>query len=103
MIKIKDNTIEYTKGDTFDLVVDASSEFSEGDTLRLIIAESETAGPNIDNTYALSSDGVFILTFSEKDKQNLSIKPYIYKLILKDVNNRTVTQVSGDFIVKWGA
>ena len=103
MIKIKDNTIEYTKGDTFDLIVDASSEFLEGDTLRLIIAESETAGPNIDNTYALSSDGVFILTFSEQDKKKLEIKPYVYKLILGDINNRIITQVSGDFLVKWGA
>lgn len=100
---IRGNTIEYTKDDTFELSVDSDTGFEESDTLRLVIAESETASPNVDNTYNLSSDGSFLLTLTDTDKKNLSIGSYIYKLIHNDNFGKTITQLSGNFIVKWGA
>lgn len=103
MIKINENAIEYTKGDTFELSVDSDSGFEEGSTLRVIIAENETSDPNIDNVYSLTSDGIFIVAFSEEDKRRLNIKPYLYKLILINAEGKSITRISGHFIVKWGA
>ena len=102
-IKINNDAIEYTKGDTFELIVESDSGFEEGDTLKLIIADSETAAAKINNTYALNADGTFTITLSERDKQNLSIRTYLYKIIHTNIVGNIVTKFSGEFIVKWGA
>lgn len=103
MMEINENTIEYTKGDTFELSVESESGFEDGSTLRFVIAENEAVSPNLDNIYSLCSDGMFIITFSEEDKRKLNIMPYIYKLTLINAGGRITTRLSGDFIVKWGA
>lgn len=103
MTNIKCNSrIEYTKGDTFELSVSADAVIDTGSQLRFIIAESELASPVVDNTYNLNSSGEFSLYFSENNKNALSIGDYIYKMILLTIDGKIITQLSGDFVVKWG-
>lgn len=103
MTNIKNNSrIEYTKGDTFELSVSANTTIDAGSQLRFIIAESELADPVIDNTYNLNSSGDFTLYFSENNKNALLIGDYIYKMILQTIDGKIITQLSGDFVVKWG-
>lgn len=103
MTEINENTIEYTRGDTFELSVEAEEGFEAGSALRLVIAENEAVSPNLNNIYSLCSDGSFFVVFSEEDKRKLNIMPYIYKLTLISADGKITTRLSGDFIVKWGA
>lgn len=103
MLKIlKTSDISYTKGDTFSLKIKAKNGFLEGSTLRLVIAESEYKEPLIERTYSLSGD-VFYVNLTETDKKKLELSNYIYKLTVVSATGVTITQKSGDFLVKWGA
>lgn len=103
-IIVKGCNIEYSVNDTFDLSIYAKTgSFSEGSTLQFIIAKSESRAAIVDNTYSMSSDGKFYLSFTETDKAKLVEDDYIYKMILKDLEGKTVTKKSGNFRVKWGA
>ena len=104
MTNIKCNSrIEYTKGDTFDLIVSADSIMDSGTQLRFVIAKDENSNPVVDNTYNLNSNGEFSLCFSEENKNAVQMGDYIYKIVLISAGGSIVTQQSGEFIVKWGA
>lgn len=97
------STIEYTKDDDFNMKVESESELTTNDRLRFVIAKDETSEPVVDNSYFVNSDLTFILTLSSEDKERLLLGDYIYKLILISADGKVITQLSGDFIVKWGA
>ena len=62
MIKVVNNSdIEYSIGDTFNLLVEPSAvdEFSVGMHLRFVVAESVQSTPLIDNTYSIGEDLTF--------------------------------------------
>ena len=104
MLKIiNGTTIEYTKGDTFDLEVSSEDGFDEGSALSLVISKNEHTAAAVENRYSLNSEGVFLVTLSQSDKEKFSCGEYIYKLVLMGVNGTIYTQKSGDFVVKWGA
>lgn len=103
VITVKKTRIEYTKGDTFSLKISASTSFGEGSTLRFIVARDENANNLIDNTVSLSSDGCFYIDLKKSERDKLEIDNYKYKCVLIGADGVTITQKSGDFIVKWGA
>ena len=96
------STIEYTKGDTFELAVTSDAALDEGSKLQLVIAKDETSNPVVDNTYTMDSDGSFFMRFTEDNIASLDIMPYLYKITLISLAGKVITQLSGDFIVKWG-
>lgn len=100
---IYDSRIEYTKDDTFELTVFADNEIDAGTKLRFIIAKSETQEPIIDILYEMNNQAEFGIFFSEDEKKKILIGDYLYKMILIGVDGSVITQLSGDFIVKWGA
>ena len=93
--------ITYTLGDTFELEI-SSEDFESGDTCTFIISEHEESEPIIKSTFRLIS-GAFSITFTAAEKSRLSLGNYIYKAVVVASDKTTVTTVSGDFIVKWGA
>lgn len=103
MLKISENSnISYTKGDTFRLRVGAKNGFLEGSSLRFTLSTDESAEPLIEKIYSLSG-GIFLVTLTEAEKRRLELSNYIYKLSLISADGVTITQKSGDFLVKWGA
>ena len=103
MIKIlnEGQTIEYTKGDTFELEVEAD-EAIPNSTLKFTISTDETSLPIIDSQFSYTDDK-FEIILTSREKESLDVGNYIFKLSLTDSNGKIITYLSGDFIVKWGA
>ena len=93
--------ISYTKGDTFELEV-SSNNFEAGDTCLFVIAKDENAEPIISANFSLANN-VFLITLTNAEKKRLQLGNYIYKIVVTALDGATVTTISGDFIVKWGA
>ncbi len=102
MLKVLENNISYTKGDTFELKVSSKTGFSDGSHLRFTVSENEAGEPLVERSYSLSGDA-FLVTLTDEDKRRLEIGSYIYKISIVSVAGVIVTEASGDFLVKWGA
>lgn len=103
MLKIINGTnIEYTKGDTFRLEVAGEYEFPEGERLRFTISQDEKSTPKIERSFDLT-DGIFVVTLDKVEESALELGDYIYKLTELSLSGAVVTQLSGEFRVKWGA
>lgn len=102
MIKLlnEGKTIEYTQGDTFELVV-SGEEAVENTMLRFVISADEASSPIIDEQYQYS-DERFVIVLTSNERERLPIGNYIFKISLIDVSGRVITYLSGDLIVKWG-
>ena len=94
--------IYYTKDDTFKITVGSNGEFEEGSSLKFIIAKNEEENPLVEEIFQLN-ENVFDITLNNPNKDKLAIGEYIYKIVLTNSSGEVVTQVSGNFIVKWGA
>lgn len=103
MLKIINGTnIEHTKGDTFRLEVAADYIFPEGEKLRFTVSRNEKNTPLIERTFDLSN-GIFVVTLDKETENLLALGDYIYKLTELSLSGSVVTQLSGEFRVKWGA
>ena len=97
------NDIEYSKGDSFFLPIEAVGDvFDENSKIRLIIAKDDSSAAIVDNTYTYA-DSIFAVSLTDADKEKLTIGDYIYKLITTTADGTVTTEISGNFIVKWGA
>ena len=96
-------TIEYTKGDTFNLVVQPDNALDEGSQLHFVVTKADTYDSVIDKTYSMRSDGTFMILLDSEDKAALLKGDYVYKMTVITATGIVDTQLSGDFIVKWGA
>ena len=95
--------ISYSVGDNFDLIIgpDDDEVFSTGDTMSFAVYKAETETPLFTKTVTLT-DGEFEIVLTENEISKLPVGNYYYKI--KYVSSGiTVTQISGNFIVKWGA
>jgi len=100
---VNGNDIEYSKGDSFFLPIEAEGDvFDESAKIRLIIAKDDNSAAIVDNTYTYA-DSIFTVSLTEADKEKLTIGDYIYKLITTTADGTVTTEISGNFIVKWGA
>lgn len=101
MFEIKDDgTMEYSVKDTLEF---SMSDFPEGSSLIFIIAtDDDGASPTIiEKTYSLTGEE-FLIALDEADTEKLVEGIYAYKLILVTAEGKRYTQMSGDFIVRWG-
>lgn len=101
MIKIENENILYTYGDTFQINV-SGSMISAGDVLRFQITRNEQNDILIDRKYH-ESDNSFNVILSDSDINKLTIGEYVYRISIINRNNEIITRNSGHFIVKWGA
>lgn len=94
--------IEYTKGDTFRLGITTDDGFDENSQLDFIVSENEDSAPVINKTFSLSGDS-FEIELTVEDTGKLVYGDYIYKLVIHTPTGEIITQMSGNFKVKWGA
>lgn len=104
MTLINGTNIEHTQGDTFKLEIAPfdNEEFEDGSTLQFLIAKNEKSNAIINKSVALL-EHIFTVEISSEETKCLELEDYIYKAIVHSPKGGTLTQISGDFIVKWGA
>lgn len=102
MIKLlnEGKTIEYTQGDTFELVM-TKEDANENIKLRFVVALDEASSPIIDEQYQYTNDK-FIIALTPSEINRLPIGNYIFKMSFINEYGKIVTDFSGDLIVKWG-
>ena len=93
--------ISATDIDTFQIDVE-TTDYEEGQTLQFQVSENETAEPLISKTFS-ANDEVFSVALTENEKNRLSLENYIYRMTLLSISGATITTMSGNFTVKWGA
>lgn len=105
MIEVDENlNIFYSVGDTFNLEIEPEDNetFTTGSTLQVIIAQSEEIDTSIIDKTINLSDGKFTVTLTSSEIEKLKMGEYVYKM--KYISGgKTITQISGNFTVKWGA
>ena len=104
MLKIIANRhIEWSISDTFSLeVVGEAGAFPAGSTCSFEIAPNAETAALVTKSGTLS-DGIFTLPdFNLTDRGKLTLGDYIYRIVITESGVIT-TEISGDFIVKWGA
>lgn len=100
---VDDSDFEYSVNDTFILPIEVEGDgFDENSKMRMIIAKDEISESIVDNTFGFS-DGGFVISLSGEDKKKLVPGSYIYKLISTAADGMVITEISGNFRVKWGA
>lgn len=93
--------ISATDIDTFQIDVE-TTDYEEGQTLQFQVSENETATPIISKTFS-ATDENFSVELTENEKNRLSLENYIYRMTLLSISGATITTMSGNFTVKWGA
>lgn len=94
--------IAWSVSDTFELeVASDTGSFDAGSTLEFQIARNQETAAIIDKTNISLSDGIFTVSLDSTDRAKLSVGDYIYRIIVS-ASGTVTTEISGDFIVKWG-
>ena len=104
MLKIIANKhIEWSISDTFALeVAGEAGAFAAGSTCSFQIAPNAETAAIVTKSGTLA-DGIFTLPdFDSNERGKLTLGDYIYRIVITE-SDVVTTEISGNFIVKWGA
>lgn len=93
--------IAYTQGDTFEISLTLTNQTQTVVSVRFQIAQNDNDDIVINKTYSVSENTATI-TLEAADKEKLTIGDYIYRMSVVGDDNSVITQLSGNFKVKWG-
>ena len=93
--------IAYTQGDTFEISLTLTNQTQTVVSVRFQIAQNDNDDIVINKTYSVSENTATI-TLEAADKEKLIIGDYIYRMSVVGDDNSVITQLSGNFKVKWG-
>lgn len=93
--------IAYTQGDTFEISLTLTNQTQTVVSVRFQIAQNDNDDIVINKTYSVSENAATI-TLEAVDKEKLTNGDYIYRMSVIGDDNSVITQLSGNFKVKWG-
>lgn len=94
--------ISYTQGDSFELNLTLTNQTQIPANVRFQIAQNDGDDIIINKNYKVSEYAA-VVTLETSDINKLSNGDYIYRLSVVGDDNSVITQLSGNFKVKWGA
>ena len=93
--------ISYTRGDTFEVNLTLTNQTQNPTSVRFQIAQNDNDDIIINKSYNVSENAATI-TLEAVDKEKLTNGDYIYRMSVIGDDNSVITQLSGNFKVKWG-
>ena len=93
--------ISYTQGDTFEVNLTLTNQTQTPVSVRFQIAQNDNDDIIINKSYNVSENAATI-TLEAVDKEKLTNGDYIYRMSVIGDDNSVITQLSGNFKVKWG-
>ena len=93
--------ISYTQGDTFEISLTLTNQTQTVVSVRFQIAQNDNDDIIINRSYNVSENSATVI-LETADKEKLTSGDYIYRMSVIGDDNSVITQLSGNFKVKWG-